>query len=129
MKKLTGKMKITIVCLFIVGVIGLVYGIKSYQKAHQPFKDEFIVAYQSEFNYTSAINNIPEKDYDKISYEGEIDPDTLGSYPLEYTYDNETYEVTAIVKDITAPEFEVSEGTLRANEHFDPIQFVSNVVD
>lgn len=128
-KKITFKGKITLIIIFLILILGIVYYFTS--RPQVIFKQEDIkIEINDKYDFLKNIERVKNGNIKDVKVNTKnVDFNKLGTYEVIYTYDNKDYKISLEIVDTKKPEFEIVDLDLDVGMEVKPEDMVSKVED
>lgn len=126
------KLRYDRLALLIVPVLLLLGGIWFGYNKLNPLKlksTEYIAEYKQEFNPLDNLESLFMDSTSKITVKGSADPNTIGDYPMSYTYNGKEYPFTVKVQDTQPPVLHLKDYTTDTTEAIRAESFIDSIDD
>lgn len=131
-KKKKRKLRLTSVFILLVLLVLLCGGGFWLYKTMNPItlvSENYVTQYRKPFDSKANLASVFNDSPDRVTFEGEVNTDTVSTSSCAYIYKGKRYPFTVSVRDTEGPELEVQDVTISTNENLTPEAFVVSASD
>lgn len=121
--------RLLLLCLPVLLVLGLIwFGYSKMNPLHLK-SENYITEYGQEFNPLDNVESLFMDSAENIQVTGTVDTETIGDYPMSYTYKGKEYPFTVSVKDTQGPDLKLRDYTTDTIQTVKAEDFIESVED